>query len=230
MTPEDYLDFRRSFNDFLQREELSSLEPGGTDSDEEGDGDDLGFSWQPCECCHRRLGGDRYRASGINNGEIQQYSVCCDCYYYAAYGVLDDDTMISVEMQHRSWLKQTIPRFSGGYRSITEGSEMSLDVYLEVDGAQVYEGNITHALAKMADAYGLFDILWHPKESSIDEAWQLVDLMIDGLERMRADPDTAIEHEPECMAGGGLDYLAGFVRVYLEACQKHPKARVVAYP
>jgi len=30
-----------------------------------GGGEDLGFSWQPCELCERPLGGDRYQASLI---------------------------------------------------------------------------------------------------------------------------------------------------------------------
>lgn len=26
------------------------------------DGEELGFSWRPCECCKRKLGGDRFKA------------------------------------------------------------------------------------------------------------------------------------------------------------------------
>jgi hypothetical protein len=53
------------------------------------------FSWRPCECCRRSLGGNREHATGYNptTKEIQEYDVCEDCIYYAEYGQLDDMTM-----------------------------------------------------------------------------------------------------------------------------------------
>lgn len=57
------------------------------------------FSWRPCDCCKSRLGGNREHATGYNSNthEIQEYNVCVDCIYYAAYGRLDDMTMLEVE-------------------------------------------------------------------------------------------------------------------------------------
>jgi len=56
------------------------------------------FSWRPCECCHRPLGGDRYPAHGRDtNDEIVHFTVCADCMYYIAYGRLDDTTMAEID-------------------------------------------------------------------------------------------------------------------------------------
>lgn len=51
------------------------------------------FSWYPCECCKRSLGGNREHAAGYNpvTKEIYCYEVCEDCLYYAEYGELPDN-------------------------------------------------------------------------------------------------------------------------------------------
>lgn len=36
-----------------------------SEADDNPDDDCLGFSWQPCECCGSRLGGDRHKLSAI---------------------------------------------------------------------------------------------------------------------------------------------------------------------
>ena len=57
------------------------------------------FSWHSCDCCGTQLGGTRYKASGYNPNlkEIFVYEICQDCLYYAAYGTLDDMTMMDME-------------------------------------------------------------------------------------------------------------------------------------
>jgi hypothetical protein len=57
------------------------------------------FSWHSCECCGDTLGGNRYDCDGYNSvtKEIEEYSVCEDCVYYAEYGRLDDTTMWNLE-------------------------------------------------------------------------------------------------------------------------------------
>lgn len=67
-------------------------------SDEEYDlASEPHFSRSPCEACGSRLGGDRYPAHGILDGEIIHFNVCPDCYYYLTYGHLDDMSMMEVE-------------------------------------------------------------------------------------------------------------------------------------
>lgn len=56
------------------------------------------YSYLPCEICHRRLAGDRYRAKSIAlDGEILEWDICGDCRYYLEYGRLDDMTMLDMD-------------------------------------------------------------------------------------------------------------------------------------
>jgi hypothetical protein len=56
------------------------------------------FSWTRCDCCDRNLGGDRYDVTSYSqrDKEVYEFSVCTDCYYYAEYGRLDDQTMLDI--------------------------------------------------------------------------------------------------------------------------------------
>ncbi|KKM74876.1 hypothetical protein LCGC14_1395940 [marine sediment metagenome] len=65
--------------------------------------DEPSFSWTRCDCCDRDLGGDRYHATGYNRqaDQIQEYSICVDCMYYAEYGRLDDQAMLDIEDNER---------------------------------------------------------------------------------------------------------------------------------
>ncbi len=56
------------------------------------------YSKHLCDCCHD-IAGDREDCNGYNptTGQIQEYSVCTDCVYYAEYGCLDDKTMLEIE-------------------------------------------------------------------------------------------------------------------------------------
>jgi hypothetical protein len=61
------------------------------------DDDSYEFSWRPCECCERPLGGERYPATHLINGEAYELQICGDCVYYLEYGQLDDQTMIDLD-------------------------------------------------------------------------------------------------------------------------------------
>lgn len=113
---------------------------------------------------------------------------------------------------------------------------MSLDVYLRIDVSalsgssephevELYDDNITHNLGKMAGEFGLYVPLWRPDEANINEAWQLIDLLVDGLEALESQPDRAKAHNPP-NGWGDYEGLVGFVERYLEACRKYPKAKV----
>lgn len=87
MTRLEYAAFRASFDAFMRREGIANL---STDGETEAF-----FSWRPCECCGTPLGGNRENAMGYNptTKEVQSYTVCTDCVYYAAMGCLDDESM-----------------------------------------------------------------------------------------------------------------------------------------
>ena len=91
MTKSEYIDYEAKVHAFFEREGITNL-TFAPDAEEF-------FSWKSCECCKSSLGGIRFEATGYNpsTGEIQKYEVCPDCIYYAAYGVLDDQTMLDME-------------------------------------------------------------------------------------------------------------------------------------
>jgi hypothetical protein len=103
MTKKEYADYQSRVEAFFSKEgvnDLAQSHRADCDCGESCGCYDPHFSWQPCECCNRRLGGDRYDCTGYNptNAEVQgPYSVCTDCLYYATYGKLDDSTMLEVE-------------------------------------------------------------------------------------------------------------------------------------
>ena len=92
MTRKEYQQYETAVSAFMQAEGINCL--SRSDSDSEGY-----FSWHACECCGSGLGGTRIDASGYNPAtrEIQEYRICTDCEYYAAYGELDDQTMLDMD-------------------------------------------------------------------------------------------------------------------------------------
>ena len=108
MDKQEYDDYVESFHAFMEKEEINCLSrqtpEDGEDlanclsCNEEIDHDDH-FSWHSCNCCGTTLGGSRIHASGFNpkTQEIQCYSICVDCEYFAEYGQLDDMTMLEIE-------------------------------------------------------------------------------------------------------------------------------------
>ncbi len=65
-----------------------------------------GFSWGSCDCCQSALGGDRFQMVGALAGSLRtavEFTVCTDCHYYAAYGCLDDETMLSLDEEVAAW-------------------------------------------------------------------------------------------------------------------------------
>lgn len=92
MTRQEYADYETAVAEFLSHglRNLSAV----------GDNPEPFFSWRPCQCCGDSLGGNRYECNGYNGvtKEIETFdSICGDCVYYAAYGRLDDMTMIEIE-------------------------------------------------------------------------------------------------------------------------------------
>lgn len=87
MTKAEYAQFESTFTAFMEAE--------GRDNLSSANDEEPYFSWHPCDCCRRPLGGMRYEANGYNptTKEVQEYKVCEDCLYYSEYGQLDDQTM-----------------------------------------------------------------------------------------------------------------------------------------
>jgi hypothetical protein len=91
MTKAEYQDYEERVTRFYDRHHIGHIV---TRSEEPF------FSWSPCECCARPLGGNRYYAECFIPprwlGNSIEAEICTDCAYYAEYGQLDDMTMLEV--------------------------------------------------------------------------------------------------------------------------------------
>lgn len=98
MNAKQYQEYQESVAHFFKSEGVNNLSVK-TDP-ETGETEEPYFSASQCDCCGSTLGGDRYNCDGFNpeTKEVQDgYEVCTDCVYYAAYGELDDQTMLDIE-------------------------------------------------------------------------------------------------------------------------------------
>jgi len=102
---------------------------------------------------------------------------------------------------------------------------MSLSVYLEVNGEEVFYANITHNLTEMAGAAGLYRCLWRPDEHYLTKAYQLIQLLTDGLVKLVADKAVYEQYAPD-NGWGTYDGLVKFCTDYLAACKEYPEADV----
>jgi len=90
---------------------------------------------------------------------------------------------------------------------------------------ELHSSNITHNLAEMARAAGLYEALWCPGENGMTHAHQLIEPLKLGLEKLLADPERYKQFDSP--NGWGLyKHFVPFVSAYLVACQKHPSGRV----
>lgn len=98
MNKSEYAEYEKAVADFFDRECINCL---SYDTSVYNEGCiEPHFSWQPCDCCNRPLGGNRTDCNAYNpiTEEIQDgYSICDDCMHYAEYGQLDDTTMDMME-------------------------------------------------------------------------------------------------------------------------------------
>jgi hypothetical protein len=121
---------------------------------------------------------------------------------------------------------------------------MSLDVYLEGPSEtkqcrcqdcgnehtreyreEFFSANITHNLAPMARAAGIYEHLWRPEEIGITRAQQLIEPLETGLSWMKA--DSAKFEAFNSPNGWGLyKHFVPWVEKYLAACKGYPEAEV----
>jgi hypothetical protein len=105
---------------------------------------------------------------------------------------------------------------------------MSLNVYLEAPRVvEVFEHNMTHNLGHMAEKAGLYEALWRPEEIEGfgGSAVELVPILLEGLAKLKADPEHFRQFEPD-NGWGKYENLVDFVEAYLDACQANPDATV----
>jgi len=94
--------------------------------------------------------------------------------------------------------------------------------YIEQD-EEVYWANITHNLGKMAIEAGIYEALWRPEEIGKTKACEIVELLENGLAKLKANP----EHFEKFNASNGWGLYKHFVpsvEKYLEACKEYPES------
>lgn len=115
---------------------------------------------------------------------------------------------------------------------------MSLDLYLvayaDTGAAEpyrcvVWRGNVTHNLAAMAEAAGLYRVLWRPEECDppVVLARDALSLVRAGLATLVSHPSEFRKHNPG-NGWGSYEGLVRFTTEFLAACEEHPLAKVEA--
>lgn len=103
---------------------------------------------------------------------------------------------------------------------------MSLDVTLSaVRLTEVYSANITHNLAEMAEAAGIYKHLWRPDELNISKAFDLIAPLEEGLALMKSDP-VKFEKFNSSNGWGLYENFVPWIERYLEACKENPDAEI----
>jgi bifunctional ADP-heptose synthase (sugar kinase/adenylyltransferase) len=121
---------------------------------------------------------------------------------------------------------------------------MSLDVYLlgntkevsceclrcghkhtTMEEEQLFAANITHNLAQMADAAGLYECVWRPEEQNITQAKELIEPLTKGIIELKANPEKYKKLDPENKWGTYLDFIP-WLQDYLNACIAYPEAKL----
>src|SRR6185312_7325685 len=92
---------------------------------------------------------------------------------------------------------------------------------------RVYASNITHNLGTMADAAGIYKHLWRPEELGIEHARELIEPLVDGLTRLKREPEKFKALNPP-NGWGNYEGLVTFTENYLAACREYPEAKVSA--
>lgn len=104
---------------------------------------------------------------------------------------------------------------------------MSLDVYLTMNDTVVFDGNITHNLNMMADAAGIYKVLWHPDWLEITKASQLIEPLTNGLIELASNPEKYKQYD-STNGWGMYEHFVPWVAKYLRACIDYPAATVSA--
>jgi len=93
------------------------------------------------------------------------------------------------------------------------------------DTDYVFEANITHNLAAMAEKAGIYKVLWHPDEFGFTHAEQIIMALRLGIAKLVANPDKyKAFNAPN--GWGTYDHFVSFVKEYLQACINSPNAEI----
>lgn len=96
---------------------------------------------------------------------------------------------------------------------------MSLDFYImSVKGdydSTIESFNITHNLTHMADACGLYDVLWRPEEHGYETTDDIADILLDGLNTLLESPERMRKYNAPNGWGMYEDFCRFVLDVYI---------------
>lgn len=109
---------------------------------------------------------------------------------------------------------------------------MSLDLYFYQDRdhtIQVADSlNITHNLRAMAEAAGIYEVVWRPEEVFVTPKAHNIDpILREGIVRLLAYPDHFKQFDAP-NGWGVYEHFMSFLKDLYWTCLKHPNAYVVA--
>ncbi len=109
-------------------------------------------------------------------------------------------------------------------RNIQDEIEQLEDDY---ENARLFSFNVTHNLNKMAEAVGLYEILWRPEEIGITVASQMILPLEEGIKELEANPDKYKTYNPP-NGWGSYEDFARFCKSVLQKCRECPDAVIEA--
>ena len=121
-------------------------------------------------------------------------------------------------------IRQNIDDLYNKRRFIEEELEHLEDDY---EDAKLASHNITHNLNKMAEAVGLYEVLWRPEEIGITTASQMIAPLEKAVEELVANPDKYKIFNPPNGFGSYEDFI-NFCRSVLHNCREYPDAVIEA--
>jgi septation ring formation regulator EzrA len=109
-------------------------------------------------------------------------------------------------------------------RAIDDEIEHLEDAY---NDAKLDSLNITHNLTTMAEAVGLYKVLWHPAEIGITSASQMIPYLEKGLQKLESNPEKYKAFNSS-NGYGTYEKLVIFCRSALYRCRECPDAIIYA--
>jgi len=100
---------------------------------------------------------------------------------------------------------------------------MSLDIRLNVE---MYHGNITHNLNKMAEVAGVYECLWRAEENGFYKAHQLIEPLEKGITFLEEHKDYLKEKYTPKNNWGSYEGLYTFCTELLHRCVTYPESDV----
>jgi hypothetical protein len=103
---------------------------------------------------------------------------------------------------------------------------VSLDIsFCNKVGTELYWRNITHNLNKMAEAAGIYDVLWHPEDANIKYAEDMIPIIEGGLKKLKENPE---QFKPYSAKNGWGTYeqFVPWLEEFLDGCRAYPDGLV----